>query len=50
VIACDKLRDAPEETPYYLRLAFSHMSEYDRNLLVKHTLSRQAQALRISQK
>lgn len=50
VIACDKLRDAPEETPYYLRLSFSHMSEHDRNLLVKHTLSRQAQALRIAQK
>ncbi|MBL1320626.1 MAG: PilZ domain-containing protein [Methylophaga sp.] len=50
VIACDKLDDTPEETPYYLRLAFSHMSEHDRNLLVKHTLSRQAQALRIAQK
>ncbi|MFW5427280.1 MAG: PilZ domain-containing protein, partial [Methylophagaceae bacterium] len=49
VIACDKLDDTPEKTPYYLRLAFSHMSEHDRNLLVKHTLSRQAQALRISQ-
>ncbi len=49
IIACDKLHDAPKETPYYLRLAFSHMSEQDRNLLVKHTLSRQAQALRISQ-
>ncbi|PHS32719.1 MAG: pilus assembly protein PilZ [Methylophaga sp.] len=49
VIACDKLNDAPEETPYYLRLIFSHMSEHDRNLLVKHTLSRQAQALRIAQ-
>lgn len=49
VIACDKLHDAPKETPYYLRLAFSHMGEHDRNLLVKHTLSRQAQALRIAQ-
>ena len=50
VIACDKLHNAPEETPYSLRLAFSYMSEHDRNLLVKHTLSRQAQALRIAQK
>ncbi len=49
VIACDRINDAPTETPYYLRLAFSHMSEHDRNLLVKHTLSRQAQALRIAQ-
>jgi len=49
VISCEKLRGTPQETPYYLRLAFSHMSEHDRNLLVKHTLSRQAQALRISQ-
>jgi hypothetical protein len=49
VIACDKEYDAPKETPYYLRLAFSHMSEHNRNLLVKHTLSRQAQALRIAQ-
>ncbi|MDQ7072408.1 MAG: PilZ domain-containing protein [Gammaproteobacteria bacterium] len=49
VISCDKEYDAPKETPYYLRLAFSHMSEHDRNALVKHTLSRQAQILRLSQ-
>lgn len=50
VISCEKLADAPEQTPYFLRLAFSYMSEHDRNLLVKHTLSRQAQILRIAQK
>jgi len=47
VIACNKLYDAPTETPYLLRLAFTHMSEIDRNLLVRHTLSRQAEELRI---
>ncbi len=46
VVACNKLYDAPHETPYHLRLVFTHMSECDRNLLVKHTLSRQAEALR----
>lgn len=50
VIACDKLYEAPKETPYYLRLAFTHMSEYDRNFLVKHTLSRQAEQLRMTPK
>lgn len=49
VISCEKLRDAPKETPYFLRLGFSHMSEHDRNALVKYTLSRQAQALRVAQ-
>jgi len=47
VIACNKIYDAPEETPYHLRLVFSHMSEVDRNLLVRHTLSRQAEELRM---
>ncbi|MFW5451217.1 MAG: PilZ domain-containing protein [Methylophagaceae bacterium] len=46
VIACNRITDAPEETPYLLRLVFTHMSECDRNLLVKHTLSRQAEILR----
>lgn len=46
VVACDKILDAPKETPYHLRLVFTHMSECDRNFLVKHTLSRQAEALR----
>jgi len=47
VVACNKIYDAPKETPYHLRLIFSHMSELDRNLLVRHTLSRQAEELRI---
>lgn len=49
VISCNKIHDAPNETPYFLRLVFSHMSECDRNLLVKHTLSRQAEELRAAQ-
>lgn len=48
VIACNKIYEAPKETPYLLRLVFSHMSELDRNLLVKHTLSRQALERRLS--
>jgi len=48
VIACTKSYDAPRDTPYILRLVFSHMSEIDRNLLVKHTLSRQALDLRLN--
>jgi hypothetical protein len=50
VIACDKQYDAPKDTPYFLRLVFTHMSEYDRNLLVKHILLRQAESLRTSEK
>lgn len=50
VIACDKSYEAPKEAPYHLRLAFTHMNEYDRNFLVKHTLSRQAEILRMTQK
>lgn len=49
VVSCDKTHDSPKETPYFLRLIFSHMSECDRNLLVKHTLSRQAEELRAAQ-
>jgi len=48
VVSCTKVYDAPKETPYLLRLIFSHMSELDRNLLVKHTLSRQALERRLS--
>jgi len=50
VIACDKHYDAPKESPYFLRLIFTHMSEYDRNFLVKHILSRQAETLRTAEK
>lgn len=46
VISCDKVLTAPEDKPYHLRLAFTHMDEQDRNLLVKHTLNRQAEVLR----
>ena len=49
VISCNNIHDAPKEAPYFLRLVFSHMSECDRNLLVKHTLSRQAEELRSAQ-
>ncbi|HDY86275.1 hypothetical protein LCGC14_0519730 [marine sediment metagenome] len=50
VVACDKHDDSPANTPYYLRLVFTHMSEYDRNFLVKHILSRQAEMLRTTEK
>jgi hypothetical protein len=50
VIACDKHYDASKDTPYYLRVAFTHMSEYDRNFLVKHILLRQAETLRTTGK
>jgi hypothetical protein len=50
VVECSKQNDAPQHTPYQLRLVFSHMHETDRNLLVKHTLSRQALDLRINKR
>ncbi len=46
VVSCEKLDNTPEETPYLLRLAFTHMNEIDRNLLVKHVLNRQAEDIR----
>ncbi|MDH5357792.1 MAG: PilZ domain-containing protein [Gammaproteobacteria bacterium] len=49
VVSCEKAPDAPEETPFLLKLVFNHMSDLDRNLLVKHTLSLQAEALRAAQ-
>ena len=48
IISCDKAYNAPSQTPYLLRLSFTHMSEIDRNLLVKHTLTQQALELRTS--
>jgi len=48
VVGCSQPYDAPKDTPYLLRLVFSHMTENDRNLLVKHTLTRQAELLRAS--
>lgn len=50
VVSCDKVKTADPEHPYHLRLAFTHMDDQDRNLLVKHTLNRQAEALRSGQK
>ncbi len=46
VISCDRLDGAETDKPYHLRMAFTHMDEQDRNLLIRHTLKRQAQALR----
>jgi hypothetical protein len=46
VISCDRLLTADPARPYHLRLVFTHMDEQDRNLLVKHTLNRQAEVLR----
>lgn len=46
VVSCEKILSATPERPYHLRMAFTHMDEQDRNLLVKHTLNRQAEMLR----
>lgn len=46
VISCERLLGAPPEKPFHLRMAFTHMDDQDRNLLVKHTLNRQAEMLR----
>jgi len=46
VVSCNHLGSEDGKKPYFLRLVFTHMSETDRNLLVKHTLSRQAESLR----
>jgi hypothetical protein len=46
VVSCDKIQSDDPSHPYLLRLVFTHMDEQDRNLLVKHTLNRQAEALR----
>lgn len=48
VIACDQLIESSQGKSFYLRMAFTHMSETDRNILVKHTLNRQAEELRNS--
>ncbi|PHS68928.1 MAG: pilus assembly protein PilZ [Methylophaga sp.] len=49
VVSCNNAYERSEQKPYLLRLAFTHMSEIDRNALVKHTLSRQAENLRSAQ-
>lgn len=46
VVSCERLMGADPEKPYHLRMAFTHMDDQDRNLLVKHTLNRQAEMLR----
>ena len=46
VISCEKSYPEDQETPYFLRLAFTKMNETDRNLLIKHILFRQAETLR----
>ena len=46
VISCTKTQDSSTKAPYFLRLAFSFMSEIDRNILVKHILNRQAETIR----
>jgi len=46
VISCERLLGAAPEKPFHLRMVFTHMDEQDRNLLVKHTLNRQAEMLR----
>ena len=50
VVACEKHYDASQDNPYHLRLVFTHMNEYDRNFLIKHVLSRQAEILRTTEK
>lgn len=46
VIACEQMLESTNGKSFYLRVAFTHMSETDRNILVKHTLNRQAEELR----
>lgn len=45
VISCNKTNEG-SETPYFLRLAFTDMSEIDRTILIKHILNRQAEVIR----
>ncbi|EMR13225.1 PilZ domain-containing protein [Methylophaga lonarensis MPL] len=46
VISCKTISEQKEEPAYLLRMAFTEMTEEDRNTLVRHTLSRQAEILR----
>ena len=46
VISCTKTQDSSTKAPYFLRLAFSFMSEIDRSILIKHILNRQAETIR----
>lgn len=46
VISCTKSYSDKTEAPFHVRLAFAYMNETDRNLLIKHILTRQAEVLR----
>lgn len=46
VISCQPHESEHNNEAYYLRLAFTHMHEQDRDLLIKHILLRQAEQLR----
>lgn len=46
VISCEQLVTAQDGKAFSVRLAFTHMNESDRNILVKHSLTRQAENLR----
>lgn len=46
VISCEQLLSAQNGKGFSLRMAFTHMNETDRNILVKHSLTRQAENLR----
>lgn len=46
VIACQPESDTATSDRYYLRMAFIHMNDADRDILAKHILSRQAEELR----
>ncbi len=50
VVCCEPSSDLANKEPFYLRLAFTDMNEYDRDFLVKHTLTHQAETLRMTQK
>ena len=48
VISCTKSHSDKAKASFHIRLAFAYMNETDRNLLIKHILSRQAEELRNS--
>jgi len=40
VISCREIKTAPQNTPFYLRLKFTHLHDGDRALLVEHAESK----------
>lgn len=46
VISCQPENDAAPGDSFYLRMTFIHLNEMDHDILVKHILNRQAEALR----